>query len=213
MAGWESLRVDLRRLYAESPDALVGWPDPESERSEQRIHVELAAWATGIAATLHAKYGEFVELRVGAMTFPAGELWMGARQYDLRGVPAESAGLEVESPSPLAVRTGRYATRDVLVTNRSAYRQVLSTNGELSSAVTDSSGKVVGRYVGPHSLALIGFEVEPDQTRSVPVLIGTASVVPDLAYAVPPGQWELVIELQVGSSLLLSAPLDLTVTP
>jgi hypothetical protein len=63
MAGWESLRVDLRRLLEESPDALVVFPDPDSERREERIRIHLAAWATDIAATLNAKYGSLVDLR------------------------------------------------------------------------------------------------------------------------------------------------------
>lgn len=50
MTGWQGLRVDLRRLLEESPDALVAFPDPESERSERRFRIELAAWATEIAA-------------------------------------------------------------------------------------------------------------------------------------------------------------------
>jgi hypothetical protein len=197
-------------LFEESPDALMAWPDPDSERYERRIHIELAAWATDIAATLNAKYGDLVDLRVGAMTFPAGEL-VSERWNQLRGAPAES--IEVDCISPLSVRTGRFASRDMLVTNRASYRQVLSTNGELSSAVTDSSGNVVGRYVGPHPLALVGFEIEPHQSRPVPVLIGTASVVPDLAYAVPPGQWGLVIELGTDRGSMLSAPLEITITP
>ncbi|GAA0948070.1 hypothetical protein GCM10009554_45310 [Kribbella koreensis] len=213
MAGWESLREDLRRLYAESPDALMSGPDPDSERSETRIHIELDAWATEIAATLHTKYGELVDLRVGAMTFPAGEFWLGERWDQLYGVPVEPTRFEVDSAAPLSVRSGRTSRREVLVTNRAAYPQVLSSNGELSSVVTDDSGNVVGRFVGPQPLSLMGFEIAPHQTRSLPVLIGTASVVPDLPYAVPPGQWELIIELQVGGESLLSAPLDLTITP
>ncbi|WP_460666141.1 hypothetical protein [Kribbella swartbergensis] len=47
----------------------------------------------------------------------------------------------------------------------------------------------------------------------MPVLIGTASVVPDLGYAVPPEQWRLVIELQTDSGSMLSAPLELTISP
>jgi hypothetical protein len=101
----------------------------------------------------------------------------------------------------------------VLVTNRGSYKQVLISNGELSSAVVDQSGSVVGRYVGPQPLSMMGFEVGPGQTRSVPVLIGTASVVADLAYAVPPGRWELVVELEVGGESLLGGPLELVVTP
>jgi len=213
MTGWDSLRVDLRQLLEESPGALVVLPDPDSERREQRIHIELAAWATDIAATLNAKYGSLVDLRVGAMTFPTGQLWVNEYTRQLRGAPAEPAGLDVEPLSPLSVRTGRFTHEDVLVTNRAVHEQVLLTNGALTSAVTDSSGSVVGRYVGPHTLARVGFPIESHQSRPVPVLIGTASVVPDLGYAVPPGQWELVIALQTDSGSMLSAPLEITITP
>lgn len=68
MPGWESLRVDLRRLWEESPGALVVGPNPESERREPPFHLELAPWAADIAATLNAKYADLLDLRVGAVT-------------------------------------------------------------------------------------------------------------------------------------------------
>jgi len=213
MTGWESLRADLRRLLEESPDALVVFPDPDSERYEPRIRIDLAAWATDIAAALDARYGSLVDLRVGAMTFPARQLWVNEPAYQLRGAPAEPAGLGVEPMSRLAVRTGRFVHEDVLVTNRAAHEQVLLTNGALTSAVTDSSGSVVGRYVGPHTLARVGFPIDPHHSRPVPVLIGTASMVPDLGYAVPPGHWGLVVALQTDTGNMLSAPLDITIAP
>jgi hypothetical protein len=181
---------------------------------EQRIRIDLAAWATDIAATLNAKYGSLVDLHVGAMTFPTRELWVRERGFQLRGAPAEPAGLDVDPLSPLSVRTGRSTRRDVLVTNRAARRQVLSTDGDLRSAVTDSSGNVVGLDVGPSPLPLVGFSIQPHQSRPVPVWIGTASLVPDLGYAVPPGQWGLVIALQTASGgSMVSAPLEITITP
>jgi hypothetical protein len=71
MAGWDSLRVDLRRFVEESPGAFVVGPSPYSERRDgRRFPVELAAWATEIAGELKAKYGEVVDLQVGALTFP-----------------------------------------------------------------------------------------------------------------------------------------------
>lgn len=213
VAGWESLRVELRRLFEESPGAVVSGPHPDSERSERRVHIELAAWAGDIAAALDAKYGDLVELKVGAMSFPAGELWMGESWYQPPGEPAVSVGLEVGALSPLSVRSGRFVRTDVLVTNRASYRHLLSTNGDLFSAVIDSSGNVVGAYVGPHTLAQVEFQIEPQQSRSVPVLIGTASVVPELGYAIPPGRWGLVVELQTANGNMLSAPLELTITP
>jgi hypothetical protein len=213
MTGWQSLRVDLRRLREESPGALVVWPSPDSERREPPIRIQLAAWATEIAAMLNAKYGSLLELQVGAMTFPARQLWLSEDLPQLRGAPAEPAGLEVEALSPLSVRTGRYTHEDVLVTNRTAHEQVLLTNGALTSAVTDSSGSIVGLYVGPLNARRVGFAVESHQSRPVPVLIGTASMVPDLGYAVPPGHWRLVIALQTDSGHMLSTPLDITITP
>jgi hypothetical protein len=191
----------------------VVYPGPDRERSEKRFHIDMAAWATDIAATLNAKYGSLVDLRVGAMTFPARQLWVSEYAHQLHGAPAEPDGLDVEPLSPLTVRTGRFTRQDVLVTNRAAHRQVLATAGDLQSAVTDSSGSVVGRYVGPHTAKRVEFWIEPHQSRPVPVLIGTASMVPDLGYAVPPGQWGLVIELQTDSGSMHLAPLELTITP
>lgn len=214
MTGWQSLRVDLRRLFEESPGALVVGPNPDSERREPPIRIQLAAWATDIAATLNAKYGSLLDLEVGAMTFPARQLWLSEDLLpQLRGAPAESAGLEVEALSPLSVRTGRFTHEDVLVTNRTAHEQVLLTNGALTCAVIDSSGGIVGLYVGPRNASRVGFAIEPHQSRPVRVLIGTASMVPDLGYAVPPGQWRLVIALHTNSGNMLSTPQDITITP
>lgn len=203
--------MDLRRLREESPDALVVGPSPESERRKPPFHIQLAPWATDIAATLNAKYADLLDLHVGAMTFPAGQLWVSENAVHLNG--GQPAGLEVEPLSPLSVRTGRHTHEDVLVTNRSAQRHVLVSNGALRSAVTDSSGNLVGLYVGPHNLKRVEFWIEPQQSQPVPVLIGTASMVPDLGYAVPPGRWSLVIVPMTDSGPMRSAPLEIIVTP
>lgn len=59
MAGWESLRVDLRRLLEEPPGALVAFPDRDSERHERlslggpRPGVRRPTWT--VAASHRAK--------------------------------------------------------------------------------------------------------------------------------------------------------------
>jgi hypothetical protein len=200
-------------LLAEAPGAFRFGPDPDSERrSETRIRIGLAAWATDIAAEMHATYGDFVDLHVGAMRFPTRELLVNVHALQLRGEPAGEAGFEVEALAPLVVRTGHDARRDVLVTNRTARAEVLITNGELSAEVVDGSGGVVGLFPGPHTLARVGFEVGPHESRPVPLMVGTASVVPELGYAVPPGEWRLVVVLQTETGSLLLAPLDITIT-
>ncbi|GAA1134457.1 hypothetical protein GCM10009630_36050 [Kribbella jejuensis] len=214
MAGWESLRVDLLRYLEEAPGALVVLPNPHTvRRYERRFRIELAAWATDIAADLYAKYGELVELRVGALSFPGKELFVRERSQRLRGEPAEAVGLTAEPLQQLTIRSGHHAQQDVLVTNQAAHEQVLLTAGDLRSVVTNASGREVGCYVGPHNLPRIGFPIDPHQSRPVPVLIGTASLVPDLGYAVPPGRWALRISLQTEAGFYLSAPLELTITP
>ncbi|NUR96842.1 MAG: hypothetical protein HOV67_16475 [Kribbellaceae bacterium] len=58
---------------------------------------------------------------------------------------------------------------DLLVTNRCARDEVLITMGELSSVVTDETGRVVGRFVGPRlgtegealQLAALGLTIVP----------------------------------------------------
>jgi hypothetical protein len=213
VAGWEGLRAELRRLFVESPGAVVAGPNPYSERrrSEKRVLIELAAWATDIAASLHATYGGFVDLLVGAMTYPAGELWARGYSPQLPGEPTDE--FVVEPLGPLSVRSGRFVRADLMVTNRAAYPQVLITNGDLTSAVTDRSGGVVGMYVGPRYPRRVGFPIEPGQSSRIPVLIGAASVVPELGYAVPPGQWGLLISLHPENGSWLLASLGLTVTP
>ena len=83
------------------------------------------------------------------MRFPARELSVNPHGPELRGEPAEDAGIDVEPLAPLTVRTGRHARLEVLITNRTGRTEVLFSNGALSSVVTDGSGSVVGRFVVP----------------------------------------------------------------
>ena len=216
MSGWESLRVDLLRYLEEAPGTLVVAPNPHTEHrrgQERRFHIQLAAWASDIAGELHGKYGELVELQVGALTFPAKQpVWPG-RLLQLPGEPAIAAGLIVETLAPLTIRSGYHARQDVVVTNQAAHEQILLTAGDLISAVIDSTGRTVGRFVGPHNLPRIEFPIEAGQSRPVPVLIGTASLVPELGYAVPPGRWALRISLHTAAGFYLSEPVELVVSP
>ncbi|WP_427887995.1 hypothetical protein ACQHIV_33310 [Kribbella sp. GL6] len=214
MAGWESLRLDLLRIREESPRAFVVYPDPHTERRHERqFRIRLAAWATGIAEELHTKYGELVDLQVGALGFPGKELRYGEQIFEMAGEPAEVVGLTVEAPSPLTIRSGYFAKLDVLVTNRADHQQTLVNVRSLHTAVTDSAGAVVGRYAGLTSEPRTELAIDPGQTLALPARVGTASLVPTLGYAVPPGRWSLVVSLITLTGFYLSLPLELTITP
>lgn len=206
------MRVDLRELLEDAPGALRGFPDPDSERSaDERLSVELAAWASDIAASLYEKYGDEIDLRVGAMPFPNTGYRPDPRLTQLDGSPAESIGLAVELAAPLTVRTGRSTTGRAQVINHSTDTRVLMTNGRLQAVVIRTDGSVVGRYTGAQTMALVMFTVEPDERQEVPVLVGTDSVVPELGYAVPPGSWSIVVEIPTAGHVV-SSPLPCVIT-
>jgi hypothetical protein len=207
-------RRDLRRLIVEVPDALTGFVDPDGAwPAGERPSLGLAAWAVDIAADLHAKYGDEVELEVGAMPYPNEGFRPDPHLVQRHGAPAAEGGLSVELVTPLEILSGYSATVSTLVANDGSTEHTLSTNGHLQCAVVDQDREVVGRYTGPQRLPMVRFRVEPGQHTEVPVLVGTDSLDPALGYAVPPGKWAIVVELPTSDGLLLSTPLPITVTP
>jgi len=101
MAVWESLREDLVDLLDRAPDAVVGYPSLDRPRpAGERLYVYLAAWASNVAATLHDKYGDQVDLQVGAMRFPHRGVHADPQGLPLHGAPAETIGLVVEQQDP-----------------------------------------------------------------------------------------------------------------
>jgi hypothetical protein len=56
---------------------------------------------------------------------------------------------------------------------------------------------VVGGFSGLQHLPGVPFSVRPHFSTVVPLVVGTASVVPQLGYAVPVGEWALDAVLDV----------------
>lgn len=174
--------------------------------------IGLSAWAIDIAESLHAEFGDDVELTVGHLSYPA----CTASEYVRRGAawraaPARATGLHVTPVSPLTVASGQTASLPVWVTNRSDILTTLNTNGHLQSRVLDSHGRHVGGADGAQAAVGRPFQIAPGERVQVPVLVGTSSFDPGLGYVVPPGHWQLEIYLRA-PDLEAAAPLPLTVT-
>lgn len=210
--GWDAVRGDLQRLRAESPCPLMSFPDPSDASREPPYAVELAAWAEDVAAALHATYGELVTLRVGAMSYPDCTWGQPLLSRTIESDLAEAVGLVVTSPVALKVASGHVLRQDLDVTNDSSVTFELHTGGHLDTRVVDDGGRLVGSYVGAVSAVLRKWRVAPGSTIQVPGLIGTASLDPELGYAVPPGEWQLVVLLATTSGRFRSSPLPLSVT-
>lgn len=195
------MRVKLAELERQAPGALQSWPDL-SGASPQRtpVAIELAAWATDIAADLHARFADQLRLTVGAMSYPDGAMVRRAEAFAPPLTPAAEHGLRVALAVPVHVQSGHSMKAVVQVTSMAAAGGELHTNGHLSAVVIDSGERVVGAYVGAQHMPLVRFRLPPAEPVEVPLLIGTASLAPELGYAVPPGEWRLWVELPLGAS-------------
>ena len=201
MAVWDELSLTLARLLREQPGALRGYPDPSrSEAGTPPYPISLAAWAEGVAGELSRRFGDDVDLTVGALPYPPGRPPRRARP----GRPGEPADpldpreAEAELDGPAVVRSGHTLRHRLLVRNHTGAELVIATNGQVTASVVDpESGEVVGGFAGFQTLPLVTFRAAAGQTVGIPLLIGTASHTDRLGYAVPPGTWGLRATLKL----------------
>jgi len=198
MATWDDLKVALFRLREQNPEALAGYPDPREDRDRHPpFGIRLAPWATDVAEDLHHRFGADVELVVGALKYPSCTLPRPVR--DPPSVPdLDPTETSVELDGPLIVRTGRSGRHRLVIENLSDVEVQIATNGQLTADVVDlEAGRHVGGFTGAQILPLVMFRVTPGTTQRIPLLVGTASFVPALGYAIPPGQWALRVTLKM----------------
>lgn len=198
-AAWDELKVILARLRDEQPGVLTGWPNLVVDQMPP-FQITLAPWATATAADLHQRFGDDVELTVGALPYPAAR---PPRRPRVTEPPAELLSPQqatVELDGPAAVRSGHTLRHSLLLHNHSGDDlKIATTNGQLTTAVVDpATGEVVGGFAGAQALPLITYRVAPGQTQPIPLLTGTASFTPRLGYTVPPGSWGIQATLTLG---------------
>ncbi len=201
MAVWDELKVVLIRLRDQEPGTLLGAPMPEvDEGRHPPFQISLAAWATGTAEELHQRFGDSVDLTVGALPYPPSRQPPGT---PAAGEPAElldPGEIVAELDGQAVVRSGATLQHGLLLHNRTRQELQVQTNGHLTATIVDAeTGEAVGGYSGPQRLPLIVFPVAPGQTKRIPLLIGTDSFTPRLGYAVPAGEWGVQATLSVRS--------------
>ena len=206
MTPWQELGEELRRLWKVSPPVLQSSPDPDSvDSSRERWDIELAAHGVDVAAELHARYGKLVKLRVGALRFPNPRPSPPKAEDSPAGrTPAPIHGLRValpEAEAPPRIRSGFSDTVLAEVSNDSLVDCHLHTNRVLQTRVVDAEGMIVGRFTGMQQLPLKIYTVRPQETVGVPALVGTASMRPELGWAVPPGPGGFIVNLTLGGDL------------
>ena len=199
MAAWDELKVVLARLCAERPRVLMGWPNPRTVHVPP-FSVRLASWATATAAELHQRFGDDVELTVGALPYPPG------RQPRFRpgaGLPPDLLDPQQVTAvldGPAVVRSGHTLWHGLLVGNLTGQRLIVL--GHPTAVVVDPhTGQVVGGFAGARTLDAPVSRVAAGATERIPVRIGTDSFTPELGYILPPGSWGLQAPLTLAPDL------------
>jgi hypothetical protein len=198
---WDELRTTLIRLRAEQPDVLLGFPNPSRQEGQPPPHqIMLAPTAIAVAEDLHTRFGDSVQLTVGALPYPPRRQprWPLDTEPPAELLSPQQATVELDGAA--AVRSGHTLRHGLLLHNHSGDDlQIPTTNGQLTTAIVDpATGEVVGGFAGAQALPLITYRVAPGQTEPIPLLTGTASFTPRLGYAVPPGSWGIQATLTLG---------------
>jgi hypothetical protein len=198
---WDELRVELLRLEREDPSPLIRHPNPRDDDRPPPYTVTLKPSAVAVAEALYERFGDQLRLRVGALPFPPtpDTSTAATAESDRTDVSDLPHGLTVQLSAPLQVRSGEVSRTSLEVSNDTGQEVVVKTTGKLFASVVDpSTAKRVGGFSGYTKMPLVRFTVPHDGSTLIPLLVGTASFVQDLGYAVPPGDWALTVDLSLG---------------
>ena len=185
-----------------------------------RVEVRLRADQELLAEELHRRYGDAVDLTVGFLHFPDRVL----RGPDGSPEPVQTperpprldpAEIEVLVPEGLQIRSGHDLLGALRVQNLGPGEVVVRTSGRVTAQVVDpDTREVVGGFAGAQTMPLVRFRVPPGGSVEIPLQIGTASPVPRLGYATPPGRWAIETVLAIEDRGRLRTPLlPITVVP
>jgi hypothetical protein len=185
-----------------------------------RLDVRLAAGQEELATQLHDRYGDAIDLTVGFFHFPDMAVLNNDGLPKQRTKPERppllpSDEIQVSIPEGLEVRSGYTCASVLQMHNRRSDEVRVMTNGQLTAYIVDpATQEMVGGFSGAQRMPSVGFRILPGDTTDIPLLIASASAVPRLGYAIPPGHWAIETQLRLGDwGLFRTPPLSINVVP
>lgn len=197
-----TLIVDLRGRFSSIGGGLGG------------IEVVLAADEEALAADLDRRYGDAIELRVGALSYP-----LNTATSVCPDLPVEASlpGLEIAIVSPAEPLTagGVEPLQLAVMLTNVGRTPIRFGSGTATGTILDSDGRVVA---GPGTVAIgdvgIGVDLAPGESTELPMVASTASCDPRLGYELPPGDYQIVGHVQHSDGTptqLISPPLPIVI--
>lgn len=160
-------------------------------------HRTLRAPFADIAAELHRRYGDALDITVGSKAFPP------ERITEFRTVPLPISGVDLPQLAvelhldSAAVAAGDDLRGTAALTNRGQDRLSFLTGLMTGGVRHPGDDKPAGSFIGAVATVGLNVDLRHGQSRDVPVVIGTASCLPDRSYVVPAGAYEVVAALSV----------------
>jgi hypothetical protein len=181
------------------------------------VQVQLWASQESLAARLVERYQHAVDLTVGYLHYPDCQLlnFDGSPRQRVRTEPSPlfPDEVRVSSTELLSVESGHRLHTVLRVDNRGPEDLEIHTGGAfVARVIYPSTHEVVGGYEGGLTFLPIRLEVPAAGEADMPILVATASLVPELGYAIPPGQWAIDLDVEVtGQGRFRTPPLPITV--
>jgi hypothetical protein len=186
------------------------------------VRVALRADQENLASELAARYGNAVELRVGAFCFP--DRGRGHPRPPVRPALEEWTfeGLEMSVEVDQQVLEAGDDGHGRLVLRNSSSERIgpLGSGRPLVGSLLNAAHEAIGGYSGWIAGTGLIIDLAPGRSFSIPLIYGTASSREDLGYLVPPGTYWLKIQMRFRHGLggppthALTAPLTpITVIP
>ena len=159
------------------------------------IAIALPATEEALARDLFDRYGEAVQLTVGALAYPIDEASSVCQEPVGEPAPAELEVSIVPPTGPLGPDAFGSATFEVQLTNLGE-APIQFTTGTARGTILDSNGNVVATSANlALTLVGIGIDLAPGASTVVPGVVAMASCDPRLGYVLPPGDYGLVASL------------------
>jgi hypothetical protein len=196
----EEIRAEVNQMAATTERGSIGG----SGIGRGTLHLSLWADQEPLALQLHDRYGDRVDITVGFLHFP--DRSRRDAHGKIRRIPARERPPLLPSDEivgsveeGIEVRSGHTLHSQLRLHNRGPEQVVARTNGQVTALVVDpETSEVVGGYAGAQVLPLVRFSAPSGDSVEIPLLVGTASSVPRLGYAIPPGRWAIEVVLDFG---------------